>query len=341
MAAALLLAAIAVTILLLDTVRRLGLPKPLLGIPYNAQSAKSLLGDIPGLVAEMSRRGDFVAWITEQNLRSNSVVNQIFLRPFGQPFVVLADHRESKDIQINRTKEFDRTSDFIQVFQPFLNTNQLVLKTGPEWKLHRRLVQDTMSPRFLHEVATPAIYASSLRFIELWRAKMALANGRPFNAAEDISDATLDAVFAFTFGSEFPHSAVKVQMEGLREASGSSSGGIARFERAALGAEIDAMIKLTEETEKVQSHFWPRMKWLFIKSSTAFKRRHQVKKECIRLEIEKAINHRIMTKGQEKPRNTVEHVLDREERLSRQDGRDPDYFGPMLTDEVCLHPKPY
>ncbi|KIW12723.1 hypothetical protein PV08_10001 [Exophiala spinifera] len=324
----------------LYVVYRLLLPKPLSGIPYNTESAKRLLGDIPGLMSEMSGRGDFVAWLIEENLKSGSMINQIFLRPFSKPFVVLADHREARDIQMNRTKEFDRTDDILYIFGPLMRSNQLVLKTGPEWKLHRRLVQDTMSPAFLHRVVAPSMYASSLRFIERWKAKAAVANGRPFEAREDISLATLDAAFAFTFGPDFPHQATKPEIEGLDysciEYCQSPDEPI-KFASPSQEQEVHSILKLVEKVGTVQSSPSPWLKWKLIANSLSFRRCQSTKDACIRREIEKAMERRIHKPSSTDDswiKNTVELVINREENLARNDGREPDFFSPMILDEL-------
>lgn len=168
-------AVVAAFTLLLYIGYKLALPRPLPGIPYNADAANNLLGDILGMIKEVSKTGDVVAWLRDQNLESHSPISQIFIRPFGKPTLLVSDYREARDVLLHRIKDFDRTSLTAETFGGLLNRHQFTLKTGPEWKLHRQLVQDTMSPAFLHEVAAPSIYASSLRFIKLWDIKARLA----------------------------------------------------------------------------------------------------------------------------------------------------------------------
>ena len=38
----------------------------------------------------------------------NSPIVQVFMRPFGKPWVILCDFREARDIQMYRTNDFDR-----------------------------------------------------------------------------------------------------------------------------------------------------------------------------------------------------------------------------------------
>jgi hypothetical protein len=327
-------------------VYKLALPKPLPGIPYNAESAKRLMGDVPDLIAEVSKTGDFVAWLRDQNVKSRSIINQIFIRPFGRPIVVLTDYRESRDIQMYRGGEFDRSSHIIEIFRPLTNTNQFGLKTGPEWKLHRRLVQDTMSPAFLHEVAAPSIYASGLRFIDLWNTKTRLANGRPFSAIEDLHYAAFDAVLAFTFGSKFPHSAIKPQAQGMQGVSAddlvstSSIDEPVEFPQFDLDEEIGSILKLVHEMEKVMDTPSPRLKWFFIKRNASFKRSRKFMDDCFLLEIEKAVENRkqsAASTNQSWVHSAVDHVIDREEKLAQKENRKPDFFSTMIKDEVSGH----
>lgn len=76
------------------------------------------------------------------------------------------------------------------------------MKTGDEWKEHRRLMADTMSFNFLNEVAGPRIYEGTLTLIQLWKEKARLAKGRPFAAAEDIKQGAFEVIWAATFGSK-------------------------------------------------------------------------------------------------------------------------------------------
>ncbi|KAJ4347463.1 hypothetical protein N0V85_009763, partial [Neurospora sp. IMI 360204] len=84
------------------------LPKPIPGIAYNSQAAKSLLGDAPAMVKEVSATGEFRVWCAKQMKQMNSPLCQIFIRPFSKPWVLLADFREAKDI-LTRRKEFDKS----------------------------------------------------------------------------------------------------------------------------------------------------------------------------------------------------------------------------------------
>lgn len=326
---------------------RSALPCPLPGIPYNAASANRLLGDIPDMLTEVSKSGDIVAWLRDQNLKSKSVINQIFIRPMGKPILLVSDYEEARDVMLNRIKDFDRTSLTAEMFSGLLNRQQFTLKTGPEWTFHRRLVQDTMTPAFLREVAAPSIYTSSLRFVELWQAKETLAGGRPFSATEDIFHSALDAVLSFSFGSKFPHSATEPQTKRLKDFPGSEprSDGLGadqdqavHFPHAEIDEAIDSMLELGDAMEQVKSSPSPRMKWWYVKATPTFKRWMSIKDGCIRREIEKAVEARRQNQhssiGQKWERSAVDRIVDREEKHAQKEGRSPDYFSAAVMDEV-------
>ncbi|KIM94123.1 hypothetical protein OIDMADRAFT_35173 [Oidiodendron maius Zn] len=106
----------------------------------------------------MSGRADFCVWIREQHLKTRSPISQVFLNLGKKPTVLIADHRETRDIMTNRTKDFDRGFNSKAILDLVAGNYQLTLKTGPEWRLHRRLLQDTMTPVFLQTVAAPSVH---------------------------------------------------------------------------------------------------------------------------------------------------------------------------------------
>lgn len=132
---------------LLYSLYRYLLPKPIPGIPYNKDATKSLLGDIPQSKKESP--GNIFNWISAQSRRHNSPIFQIWLGPFTKPAVVVADFREGQDILLRR-KKFDRSNFMSSVLSGEANSFHITLKTGPQWKAQRRLLQDLMTPAFLH-----------------------------------------------------------------------------------------------------------------------------------------------------------------------------------------------
>lgn len=180
---------------------RSALPKPIPGIPYNSSSANSILGDAPAAIASQKATGDMAGWFTSQLIKHNAPIVQIFMRPLGRPFVLISDFRETQDIMTRRTREFDRSNYFGDMFLSILPDNMVHMATTDTWKMHRKLMADTMSPSFLSSAAGPQMHNNALSLISLWREKARLAAGHPFDAIEDVKAAAMDIIWAATFGT--------------------------------------------------------------------------------------------------------------------------------------------
>lgn len=319
------------------------LPKPLTGIPYNPDSTKRLFGDIPSLVKEVSSTGDMAGWIHKQAERSRSPVSQIFLKPLGRPTLLVSDFREAQDVLLHRSKEFDRSGFTKELFYGVGGNHHITMRTGPEWKGRRRLLQDLMSPGFLNNVAAPSIYASSLNVLRLWELKANLAEGRPFPASKDISCAALDAVLAFALGGDFGENATRAQIQLLQglpaeelRGKASSADDPVEFPTAPMGEAISGMLTLTGSVERVRSAASMKAKWWFIVREKAFQAAQKAKEDCLHEELDKAVRARIQhqQKGDAWVRSAVDHMVEREAHISEKEGRRADYHSAAMVAEV-------
>lgn len=177
---------------------RKALPKPIPGIPHNKSNATRVLGDIPDALKWIFKHNAILSWVVEQCRIHDSPVVQCFMRPFDKPWVVVSDFREAEDIMIRRSREFDRSAFFGDVFINVLGGCQVHMPTGNEWRAHRRLMNDTMSAAFLKGVVGPQVYSTASLTVELWKQKARLSKGRPFSASRDI------------FKGEFPAARVQI-----------------------------------------------------------------------------------------------------------------------------------
>jgi len=144
-----------IVVIVLYAAYQWALPKPIPGIPYNEEATHNLLGDIPAITKHVKETGEIWNWVGAQNAKLNSPIVQIFTRPFAKPWVLIADFRESQDILMRRTKEFDRSDFFGELFLGMMPDFHIsMLSSNPEFKIHRRLIQDLMTPAFLNEVRT-------------------------------------------------------------------------------------------------------------------------------------------------------------------------------------------
>ncbi|KAK5129842.1 hypothetical protein LTR08_002779 [Meristemomyces frigidus] len=180
---------------------RATIPKPIPGIPYVAASAMRAFGDVPDALNYHAKTSETIAFLGQKCVELNSPIVQVFMRPFSRPWVVLMDSQESQDIMARRTRKFDRSEFFGDLLRATMPHNQVSMKTTDQWRFNRRLMADTMSPQFLHNVAGPQVHAQFCTLIDLWRTKADLAQGHPFDASEDIEGGMMDAIYAAAFGS--------------------------------------------------------------------------------------------------------------------------------------------
>lgn len=129
------------------------LPKPIPGIPYNAHATKAILGDLPSMLSHLSSTKQLFTWMTAQNVALKSPITQVFTRPFAAPWVILTDYRESQDICLRRTREFDRSNFFGDMFVGVMPDHHIGMPSAlPTFKGNRNLVNYLMTPTFLNKV---------------------------------------------------------------------------------------------------------------------------------------------------------------------------------------------
>jgi len=318
-------------------------PKPIPTIPCNREAAHSLLGDIPGLF----RAKEPVRWLNQQVQQSGSPIFQVFVGLTGKPLVLLTDFRESQDIQLRR-KEFDRSDFLINAFKPVAPYHHIVQKTNAVWKAQRRLLQDLMTPSFLHKVAAPNMYASATTLVELWRRKADMAAGRPFNAQRDMNNATLDAVLEFSFGRSYPHRATRPQLELVESLSAAEirrmldeadrAGQPVEFAKVPLHESSQATLDLVKIMEDMIRSPSRTISWWWKKQSAHYKRITKVRDDFMEDQVKKAVErmrqHGTPDGGDDWVRCAVDLIMDREKRFAEKEGRKPVYWSPVTNAEV-------
>jgi len=134
---------------------RWALVKPIPGIPFNESAANTILGDVPDFMKWIKRTSQTYTWISHQNVKLNSPIVQVFVRPFSKPWVVISDFRETQDICLRRTKEFDRSNFFGDVFVGVIPDHHIdKLSKDLAFKRNRNLVNHLMAPAFLKNVGS-------------------------------------------------------------------------------------------------------------------------------------------------------------------------------------------
>lgn len=307
------------------------LPKPIVGIAYNPHATRSLFGDVPDMIKEVSVTGEFRVWCAKQVKSMNSPICQVFIRPFGKPWVLLADFRESRDILMRR-KEFDKSS-FLSEGMACMGAFHGIYKTGSEFKSNRQLIQDLMTTTFLNSHVGPAIYSKGLQLMGLFERKIALAQERPFSVKKDFEFTSLDVMLEFAFGQNWQETAIGTQakiVEDMKMSDVNIKGEEAEFPEVPLAKFIHSVYEAPEIVEKtinavmptLQTWWWSKQRWY----KEIFAEKERVMKEQVAIAIK---NH---NKGSVK--TGIEHMLAREAARAAKENRAPDYESKVIRDEV-------
>ncbi|KAK4948290.1 hypothetical protein LTR10_012824 [Elasticomyces elasticus] len=317
---------------------RAALPKPIDGIPYNNYAARRILGDVPEMIAYNKRTAEMQSFLTEQLVKLDSPVIQLFLRPFGRPWVVIADFREAHDILARRSREFDRSDFFGDLFVNLLPGNQVHMKTGDGWRFNRRLMADTMSNSFLQNVAAPRIYESTNELLDLWRQKVRLAKGRPFDFKKDVYKAALDMIWAASFGasmgvtrSQLDHVCGIEQLEVPRDIDAAMY-----IPATADPADFEAVMTLSDSTEIPMKSPMPRWHhWLAMKTTPVLVAARKAKDKMIKDRLNEAWRKFSSPETSDcDVRGACDLLVQREVMLAGKEGRLPEYDTQTIRDEL-------
>jgi cytochrome P450 len=328
-------------------IRRALLPKPIPGMAYKKSSAQKVVGNGLELLRWKAEHGEMFGYLANLALELNAPIFQIFIHPFGKPWVVIADNREAYDIMVRRTsKEFDRSQFLRDLLGPLVPEFHFHMPTGDGWKAHRKLVADTMSPGFLGEVAGPQMRESTLKVIELWRVKERLAEGRPFSVATDLRKAAFEIIWAATFG--FETGSIKVQSDLLsslpmfEDLPGIDQA--VEFPVAADPPVFKAVLALNDALNIGVNSFLPRLSLnLAYSTFPSLRAARSLKEAVIQDEIKKAIekfSNKTDIDWEEQGnmrrhmKSAVDIVIARELESARKEGRAPDLLSRVVQDEL-------
>ncbi|KAI1145866.1 cytochrome P450 [Nemania diffusa] len=334
------LCAVLVTVLVtIFTAQRIA-RRPLPGIPYNASSLKSFLGDITQLknrprASETSVR----PWFLEQAARHKSAVVQIFLGPFARPTVLLSDYREVLDILTHRDADFKRGKK-VDVFKGLLSHAFPAMESyDPRFKDSRNLMRDLMGPEFLKRTSSPRIYEAASRLVELWRLKSSLAEAHPFDVARDLCDFSFDAIISSAVRLKASGGDLDRQLFFLRKyatsapltASEKTDQLFVKFTSAPRSPELRALL-VNEQSLGTAFYFpWPRWYHFIDKLRPSVRRANRT----IRAHIEKQTRNAISRLEQGKdPESALEYIIQRQIKNAEKSALDAHLDDPRIRDGV-------
>ncbi|KAI1135339.1 cytochrome P450 [Hypoxylon sp. FL0543] len=180
-------------------VRRFLYPRPIPGVPYDKEAAKRITGDLPSIERTYKEVTEWVLPLGRRSLQYGSPIHQLFMNPFTKPSILIDDPRETYDIAVRRSKDFDKNT-AVGIWQNFAPNAFVAKPTTAEWKAQKKTWQDTMHPDFLRRVMAKNVYAAAKDLTRLWEVRCQHSNGRPVDVSEDFSFAALDAIWTATFG---------------------------------------------------------------------------------------------------------------------------------------------
>ncbi|KAF5023423.1 hypothetical protein F66182_4523 [Fusarium sp. NRRL 66182] len=317
---------LAILYLLLGLLR----PKPIPGIPYNEDAIKSIWGDIPEFRAAPNRR----QWWASQAVKHQSPLVQVFMRPFGRPWVFVADYFEASDICMRRLKDFDRSGVTREQFGGVVPGHHITLRTSDaQFKKSKELIRDLMSPSFLQQAAAPLIHEKFVTLIALWTRKLRISGGRPFDVSQDIHNAALDIILGASFGLESNRGQIDRQLEQLKGST--TSGGQDdeyEFEPVPLDEESGFFTTLTDSIGLAIRSPAPVIHHFLYRNLSPKMRRARAGRDQLRnREINRSIERRRLGHPQ---RCALDSMLAREDVIAEKEGRRPNYHSQTIMSEL-------
>ncbi|TWU77832.1 hypothetical protein ED733_002267 [Metarhizium rileyi] len=302
--------------------RILAMPKPLPGIPYDPESAKRILGDLPGFAGASNER----EWVLSHGMKLQSPIFQIFLKPFQKPFVFVTDFYEMAEISMRRTKEFDRSYLTIGMLEGIIPEQLVTLHShDPKYKKNKELV------------SAPHIYAAVLRTIGLWDKKLDLCGGQPFEAGEDVHHAALDMIVVSAFGLDVEKTHLVKKHSFLRPGSVPDKNEkhmnqVFEFEDVPLDPELGALTTLAESTRYALRSPFPRLlHWYNRNFSPTMKGAQSLVREMRHREIAASIKRR--DDGQTEW-CALDHMIARETAIAEKEGRQANFHTQAIASEL-------
>ena len=312
------------------------LPKPYPGIPYDHESAKKVMGDMPALRSDPD---GLAKWSSNKLGKLQSPICQALMGPnfLQRPIVLVADVGEAREALLSRS-DFDRSSYIIDRF-PLFGDFHLNMKTTEDWKLSRHWSKDLLSPQYMNNVASPAIELATKRLIELWDGKSRLAKGKPFDMNRDVKGLSIDVILAYYFGDDMSDSILVREIEHLKHLDGSelSTGehGSVIIPRAKLHEFCEGLIDLSHIITSLYTTVWPPTlaAWWTRYISPHSRKYLSDKERAVRQLISSAVQ-RIQGKDEGKIKSGLDHMVWREARAANKTGRSSKHSKQIMVDEV-------
>ncbi|OHE99935.1 cytochrome P450 [Colletotrichum orchidophilum] len=333
-----IVAAVAITLRLLYL--RL-LPQPIPGgLPYNVESAKRFLGDGPYFI-KLYNTGEFWLRFFQELLTKHSTpIAQFFPGPFRGTHVVIGDYREARDLMSRRGKDLSRGVKNNVAWKSVLPEHFIAMEDShPSFKDAKFLTKDLMTPSFLHGVSAPASYKMVRNFIELWKSKAVLANGRPFDAEADLEAFTYDIMNATAFGISVDDSYTSERLRSLpspnaNESLKSHPSRLAEFPNVNPPELLTALNTLNVRINGAFRALVPQLFLLYDNHRPTTHRAFRSKRTILQSHIDLSVEKLSHSTSKEEFASAVDYIVSREKAAADSAGRKPVFDSARMNDMI-------
>lgn len=342
---------------------RRALPKPIPGIPYDEQSAKRIMGDIPFFQERINEGSAARMFWSEQFDKYSLPVSQYFMGPWAGPAVAIGDYREVHDILLRHSKDLRRGPANAASWRGTMHKHFIGMEDdNPAFKAAKALGKDLMTPSFLHEVwpviyregvcvscsscsltrvfrtqvNAPASYQKVLNIVKLWQLKAEAAKGHAFDASVDLGYLTYDIILAAAANINDSEAQINKYFQKLQEMSQpvtlpSSKTELAEFPPCELTDLLTSLFAIAEASGKAFQVPLPGLFHFFnnrtAKMRKAFHDRDTILKSCITDAVQ-----RLQEDGTNfKPTSAVDYIVKREAAAAEKERREPDFFSDTMV----------
>lgn len=275
-------------------------------------------------------------WLTSLTTRHQSPIIQAFIKPGGLPWVVVTDPFESQDILLRRIKDFDRSDFFGELINGILPEQHIqFISSDPRFKNNRKLINHLMAPTFIAEISAPEVYMAASTLIKLWKIKNGLAKGRHFSAHHDITFASLDSIFASSFGlAESETNTIQriKALDNFEPTFPDDADEPLPFPDGYTPEIFSAVLTLANSVTDTQLSPAPVLTSWVIRKFPYMRKAEAIKDKYIRDKVEESV--RLIEQGQTaNPKSALHSVLIREKDVASKEGREPQYRKRAIADE--------
>jgi len=250
------------------------------------------------------------------------------------PWVVVVDPFESQDILLRR-KEFDRSGLFGELIGGMVPEQHIqFLSTDARFKNSRNLINHLMAPSFITQVSGPHLYQSACTMIRLWELKCNLAEGRPFEAAHDITFAALDTIFAAMFGHPEADGVTIRRFDSTQQWTEALPEDVDQpvpFPEGEILPIFAAALTLANHVTDTQLSPSPRLTSWVVRKFPYMRRATAIKDQYIRDKVDEFVH--LIESGDTNPRTALHSVLLRERDVAAKESRPPSYHKRAIADE--------